>query len=464
MTEENKATVYYKDIGDYLSREEKLAVIRKAGSIDGVDWTVLYPNEHGDWITQRNEKFSTFIPIEPDKKFNNKAQSFFNVYSLGVATNKDVWLYNSSREKLKENTINMVNYYNTQRKKLNSAKKENLTLKAKDFVNYDATKITWTDMFLHDADQNITYNFSDDTLCDSMYRPFFKQQLVYEKQFIQRTYQQLKLFPTPKHQNLLISVHGLGGKKEFSTLITNLIPDLNSLEAGAQCFPLYWYEKVESQNNSLFEQEKETYIRHDAVTDFILDQAKEKYGNKVSKEDIFYYVYGILHSKTYRKIFAADLKKMLPRLPLVSKPQTFWDFSRAGRTLAKLHIEYETVEPYPDVIVTGTESKNFSVQQMKFPKKGQKDTILYNSCITVSNIPEKAYEYVVNGKSAIEWIMERYAVTTDKDSGITNDANDWGKEHGNERYILDLLLSVINVSVQTVDIVNALPEVDWEKE
>ena len=191
---------------------------------------------------------------------------------------------------------------------------------------------------------------------------------------------------------------------------------------------------------------------------------------------------------------------MLPRIPLVSDYEKFWAFSKAGRELANLHLNYESIAPCPGVVVEslerayyetpnqvrgdgdllavaenhtkvvptgstiGVDYEYYEVQQMKFPKKGQKDTILYNHWNTIKNIPEKAYEYVVNGKSAIEWIMERYAITTDKKSGITNNPNDWSREHEKPRYILDLLLSVINVSVQTVDIVNNLPEVDWDKE
>lgn len=153
---------------------------------------------------------------------------------------------------------------------------------------------------------------------------------------------------------------------------------------------------------------------------------------------------------------------MLPRLPLVEDVRDFWKFSKAGRALADLHINYETVPAFEGVTVKGADSGFYTVEKMRFPKKDQKDTILYNSQITISDIPAEAYAYVVNGKSAIEWVMERYAVTTHKESGIKNDPNDWAKEVGNERYILDLLLSVINVSVQTVEIVEGLPGVRFE--
>jgi predicted helicase len=232
-------------------------------------------------------------------------------------------------------------------------------------------------------------------------------------------------------------------------------------------FPLYFYEERKKNSPSLFDVAGEReYIRRDGVSDFILERAQKQYGKNVSKEDIFYYVYGILHSPDYRETFANDLKKMLPRIPLVEDVRDFWAFSKAGRKLAELHINYETVPPHPEVLVTGAENNYFIVEKMRFPKglkaKDKPNTIIYNSQITVSNIPAKAYEYVVNGKSAIEWIMERYQVTVDKASGIKNDPNDWAKEVGNPRYILDLLLSVINVSVQTVEIVAGLPKLEFE--
>ena len=312
---------------------------------------------------------------------------------------------------------------------------------------------------------------------------------------------------------MVICTQSIAGKQEFNPLIANSIPDLH-YNGDTQCFPLYWYETIEPDKTSLFGGSEAQIVKHEAISDFILERAQSKYGNKVQREDIFYYVYGILHSKSYRETFSADLKKMLPRIPLVSDYQKFWSFSKAGRELANLHLNYESIAPCPDVEVESFENVQYkidssaqmpqndsdalmvadsvfdfaqplvtehtrptdaeasrstdyayyAVEQMKFPKKGQKDTIFYNHWHTIKNIPEKAYEYVVNGKSAIEWIMERYAVTTDKKSGITNNPNDWSWEHQKPRYILDLLLSVINVSVQTVDIVNALPEVDWEKE
>ena len=180
----------------------------------------------------------------------------------------------------------------------------------------------------------------------------------------------------------------------------------------------------------------------------------------MGKEDIFYYVYGVLHSKDYLRKFDADLNKMLPRLPLVEKPVDFWVFSKAGRALAELHLKYETQPACPKVKVEGVESGNFRVEKMRFPNKGDKSVIEYNPWITISNIPLDAYDYVLNGRSAIEWIMERYQIKTDKASGITNDPNDWATEHGKPRYILDLLLSIVTVSLETLKIIKTLPQIN----
>jgi len=282
-------------------------------------------------------------------------------------------------------------------------------------------------------------------------------------------------FPTSSQENQIICISGLGGNKDNSTIITDKIPDLNCLDAGTQCFPLYYYEERKVQQRTLFDTDdgEGDYIRRDGISDFILERAKKQYGKNVTKEDIFYYVYGFLHSPEYRTKFANDLKKMLPRLPLVEDIRDFWAFSNAGRKLADLHINYESVPPYEGVVVNGAETLSFidtepegtnlyRVEKMRFPKKDQKDTIIYNSRISIENIPLDAYNYVVNGKSAIEWIMERYQVTTHKESGIKNDPNDWATEVGNPRYILDLLLSIINVSMQTNEIVRGLPKVEFE--
>jgi predicted helicase len=465
-----KATIHYHDIGDYLTREQKLQIIKTFGSSSSVPWKVLEPNEHGDWLSHRDEGFGSMIPIEPEKKYDTKAQAVFTTFSLGLGTNRDAWCYNSSSHALQRNIQETIDFYNQCRTNYQKSKGGSVD----EFIITDSSKIVWTDTLRRDMSKNIEYRISDGRVSDAVYRPFFKQRAYVSQTLNNRVYQLPKLFPNNKLGNLVIDATGIGGSKDFGVLMTNCIPDLQVMFNG-QCFPLYWYEEVKKSSATLFDGSIEgtEYVQRDGVSDWILGEAQKRYGPRVSKEDIFYYVYGFLHSPIYREKFSNDLKKMLPRLPLVESPSDFWKFSKAGRELAELHVNYEKVPPSEAVKVEGAEKLGFlddernanlfRVEQMRFPKKDRKDTIIYNSRITITDIPAEAYEYVVNGKSAIEWVMERYRVTIHKESGIKNDPNDWSAEVGNPRYILDLLLSVIEVSVRTMALVKSLPEVTFDQ-
>ena len=462
-----KAKIHYYDIGDYLSREDKLRIIKQFGSVENIPWNILEPNEHGDWINHRNEMFKDFIPLGDKDDKKNKRTFFVPYYSNGLKTQRDPWCYNSSINTVKEKAKEQIDFYNEQLSKLDQ--KEIVE------IDYDTSKISWTRAVLADIQRKKNYCLKDCAYRESIYRPFFKQYLLYYKPLNEMMYQIPKLFPTPNHKNLVICVSGIGTSKDFSAIITDCIPDLQ-LQFNGQCFPLYWYDSSDADVADLFNQGAEKpmnrYVRKDGVTDWILNSARKQYGYKVTKEDIFYYVYGLLHSPDYRATFATDLKKSLPRLPLVEKADDFWAFSQAGRELANLHLNYETIEPYGKCVIvhapltTKGDSINYHVEKMRFgkidSKIADKSIIHYNHAITIEGIPAEAYEYVVNGKSAIEWVMERYAITTDKKSGITNDPNDWAREHNDEKYILNLLLQVINVSVQTVEIVKGLPNLKFE--
>ena len=501
----HKATIHYHDIGDYLTREQKLKMVKDFRSIASqkLDWQIITPNEKADWINQRDGVFDSLIPLAPEKKFTKEQMAIFNGYSLGVGTNKDAWLYNSSYLELHDNVCSMISYYNQERLRFQDLKRNQMSIKPKDVVTFDATKIAWTDMFLSDLGKDVPYSFEKGNVTNGLYRPYFKQQLLFQKNLIQRTYQQLKFFPTAQSFNVLICVSGVSSSKDFSAIITNCIPDLQLLFNG-QCFPLYWYEENKNPQASLFDDaETNRYIRHDGVTDWILKEVRSRFGGSraITKEHIFYYVYGLLHSKQYRERFADDLKKSLPRIPIVDNVQDFMAFYKAGKELADLHLNYEQginvqttgqdgdyhffatmpmlthrflgVKVSGDIDIwqnewTDATYQHFAVEKMKFAKVrdengklvADKSKIIYNGRITIESIPLKAYEYIVNGKSAIEWIMERYAVTIDKASQIKNDPNDWSREHKQPRYILDLLLSVIILSCQTVDIVNELPKLN----
>ena len=455
------ATIHYHDIGDYLDREQKLKIVKQFKTFGNIQLplTTLEPNEHGDWLSMRNSAFDDFIPIEPEKKYLANPASFFITYSLGTATNRDTWVYNYSINKLQQNIETTVSHYNTEiEKKINHLSSEPLT---------DETLGNWTRDWMNDYKKNKKYSIQNKEFRKSYHRPYALVNTYFADELNQERQQLPKLFPTEEVINIGIVLTGLGTNKDFSVLCVDKLFDLQ-LIANGQCFPLYYYEENNATQKGLFDTDDASagsaskYVRRDAISDFILERAKQQFGKTVTKEDIFYYVYGFLHSKEYRETFANDLKKMLPRLPLIENVKDFWTFSKAGRQLAELHLNYENIAPSPVVTVTGDDGKHYTVDKMRFPKKDQKNTIFYNSHITVSNIPAKAYEYVVNGKSAIEWIMERYQVSTHKESGIKNDPNDWATEVGNPRYILDLLLSIISVSVQTVDIVNSLPKVDFE--
>lgn len=453
------ATIHYHDIGDYLDREEKLKIVRgfKSFANEKFPLSELQSNEHGDWISFRNDAFDNYIPMEPEKKFDLKTKSYFNTYAVGINTARDAWVYNSSKENLSINIIKMIHFYNEQKRKLVL---ENIKSNLESFIDSDQKNISWSVNLKKDLEKGVTHSFKKEDIIEAIYRPFFKQYLYFNKALIERPSLFSKLFPKDSFSNILICTSS-SENDGLAVLITNKAANFH-YNGDTQCFPLYYYEENNALQKGIFDDDStQDFIRRDSISDFISERAKKIYGKNVTKEDVFYYVYGFLHSKEYRETFANDLKKMLPRLPLVEDVKDFWVFSKAGRKLAELHLNYESVVPFPDVKVTGDDGKFYTVEKMRFPKKDQKDTIIYNSKITISNIPEKAYEYVVNGKSAIEWILERYQVSVHKDSGIKNDPNDWADEVGNPRYILDLLLSVINVSVQTVDIVNDLPKVDF---
>jgi predicted helicase len=353
-----------------------------------------------------------------------------------------------------------VDFFNEQASLFAVEKIKKSDLEIGEFVAYDDTKISWSRAFLTEAKSGKRKTFDETKLTIGLYRPFFKQHVYFSRELNNVVSRMDSFYPTPTTENRVICVSA--AKDGIPVLITDCIPDLH-FNGDTQAFPLYYYEDRAKAAPSLFDAAQENeYIRRDGVSDFILAQARSRYGERVTKEDVFYYVYGFLHSPDYRTRFSSDLKKMLPRLPLVEVPKDFWAFSKAGRDLTKLHLEYDNFAIAPSaeaigVTVRGAESGHFRVEKMRFPSKDDKSTILFNSQIIVENIPSMAYEYQVNGKSAIEWVMERYAVTTHKDSGIKNDPNDWAAEVGNERYILDLLLSVIRLSVETVEIVRGLP-------
>lgn len=439
-----QATLHYHDIGDYLSREQKLEIIQGFGNYSAIPWQTLIPDEHGDWLNHRTSGYEKFLPIgDKATKGNKDTKALFTLFSNGINTARNAWCYNFSQSSLENNIRRSIDFFNAQ-----SGRTE---------LDYDPTKFSWDRQQRKDAERGKQYVYKPSAVVFSAYRPFCKLHGYIHRELNNCVYQIPKFFPTPKHANKVIQITGNGSSKPFSILICSTIPDYEVISKG-QCFPLYWYEERNADEPMLelgLEADAGDYIRHDGISNFGLKQFRTAYGDpKIGKEDIFYYVYGLLHSTEYRTRFENDLKKELPRIPFA---KDFWAFSKAGRKLAELHLHYETIEPWA---VKEASTGNYRVTKMRFPKKGIRHTIIYNDTCTLSEIPDEAYEYIVNGKSAIEWLMERYAVTTDKDSGIVNNPNDWCDEQGNPRYIIDLVKRVIRVSLETMEIVKSLPDIN----
>lgn len=458
--------IYFHDIGDYLSREEKLEKIAGFSSVTGIEqWQQITPDEHGDWLKQRDDSFSQFIVLG-DKK--GDSAKLFDNFSQGVLTARDAWAYNASQIKLTSNMTGMISFYNAEVARFNAAH-PSLDSKARQakvdgFVDTNPARISWTRALKQDLGKNRSYVFQANCLMPSLYRPFTKQWLYFDRRFNEMVYQIPRLFPTTECQNLVILVKARWSTGQIA-FITDRPPAFTP-DGGEQCFPLYLYdEAAQASGDDLFAGSTEGGLRRrDAITDAGLAHFQSAYpGEATSKEDLFYYVYGILHSPDYRERFADNLSKELPRIPTVKKSADFWAFSKAGRALAELHLNYEAVEPYPLTIeAKGTlTDADYRVEKMKFAKKGDKSTVIYNHRITLKGIPEAAWDYVVNGKAALDWVMERQSVRTDKASGIVNDANDWAIETmGNPKYPLELFQRVVTVSLETQKIVNALPPLD----
>ncbi len=469
--------IYFSDIGDYLTREQKLEIIADFKSIKGIEdngaWQVLTPDIHGDWLNQRDDSFYQFLKLGEKKEKN--IPKLFESYSMGIKTNRDEWVYQYSQKKLESILASSINFYNLEVDRLSGQTKEEIELN----LNRDKSKIKWTTDIQSDLVKGKKYTVNKEDIIQAIYRPFSKQWVYANKNWNWTRHLIPQYFPTGNSENKVIYISGVGnGGKAFTTLIVDLTPDLNLEHSGGQGFPLYLYEEVTQEKNvgsgDLFDESLDLtvtetkYERKDGISDEGLQHFQTAYPNEqITKEDVFYYTYGLLHSEEYRTRYADNLTKELPRIPCVKKAEDFWAFSKAGRELAHWHLNYETVDKYPATLDTGSTAYNslsaedFYVEKMKFAKKGEKGTVIYNKRITIKDIPVEAYEYVVNGKPALEWVMERQCVSTHKDSGIVNDANDWANETmNNAAYPLELFLRVITVSLETMKIVRSLPKLD----
>ncbi|MFS7342504.1 DEAD/DEAH box helicase [Rahnella inusitata] len=459
--------IYFHDIGDYLTREEKLEKISEFVSINGIakahGWQSITPDAYNDWLNQRDDSFGDFISI--GRKEKDTSLAIFGIYSMGVKTNRDDWVYNYSIRTVNDNVDVMIDTFNSEIDRLPEC-----VGSISDWVIRDKSKIKWTSDILNILGKKNKQYKEGECFTVGLYRPFSKEWFYSNKTWNWSRHLVPRFIPEKGAHNLIIGLTGVGETKGFTCLITNISPNLHFI-AGSQCFPLYIYDEDPNYHEGdgfLLGETGGKYIKRDAITDDGFCYFKDKYKNsRIEKEDVFYYVYGLLHSDEYRSSYADNLSKELPRIPCVKSVEDFFEYSKAGRNLADLHLNYETIEPYKATIDTGSLSysqlgkDDFYVEKMKFAKKGEKGTVIYNNKIRIKNIPIEAYDYIVNGKSALEWVMEQQSVSTNNDSGIVNDANDWAIETmDNPRYPLELFLRIITVSLETQKIVNNLPKLD----
>ena len=469
------------DIGDYLNREEKLARVAKFKSVGGIDkvsgWQLIKPDEHFDWVNQRERNFNQFLALSSKKNFVEHTQ-VFHAFSSGVITGRDAWCYNFSTCALEDAIRRLLETYNAERKRLKREGVDSASISTRELsslIDNDPTRIKWSATLKKWLQRDMVLDFDFGRIALSQYRPFQRQYLYFSRWLNHSAYSIPHIFPHGDAENLLICVTGRGGTDAFSILMVKEIPNLDMIAKG-QCFPRWLYHKAPNAAETLLPSDEvpdaHGYVRTSAITDNALATFRNQIGTDVFANDLFYYVYGALHVPGYGIRYSNNLRKELARLPVPDDADQFWSLTAAGRQLADLHVNFDDADEWDLHFEKGGWSpaigtaKNhwFRVEKpMRHPKK-DRTRITYNQFITVQNIPEEAYDYMVNGKPAIAWVMERQCVKTDKSSGIVNDANRYALEtKGDPAYPLKLLAKVIHISLETLRIVRNLPEPSWAK-
>ena len=454
--------IHYRDIGDYLTHEQKLDALTEAVSIKGIsDWQIITPDKSYDWIDQRSEAFAQFYPLGSEEARAGKIDdAIFKLYSLGVATNRDAYIYNFSRDTCAENAQRMTQDYLAAISELEG----NPELTVEEVVHRYSTSIKWDDTLKNRLKQKTTTEFKDGYIRKVSYRSLVATNCYSDYTFITRKGQMDRIFPDSSSENYVICVPGKGLRNPFSALITNTITDLNFCEAGARCFPRWRYpQPVDTSNTtSEFQGFDEAPERIDNISDTALRAFQEHYSDEtITKDDIFDYIYGILHAPSYSEQFANDLSKMIPRIPYAPD---FRAFAEAGKHLADLHLNYETCQQYPDLSVEPLtpsllweekpEHFRLGKRAMRFADKQARTTLIINEHVCVSGIPEEAHRYVVNGRTPLEWFIDRYKIKQDKNSGIINDPNGWFE---NPRDLITAIERIVYVSVESTKIIESLP-------
>ena len=452
----NGCKIQYRDIGDYLTREEKLDRLGEAVSIKGFrDWHTITPNAYYDWVNQRSETFAQFYPLgSDDARAGRTDDTIFHLYSQGIKTGRDVYLYNFSRDACAENAKLMVIDYLGAISELGN----NLEITIDEAAHRHSQNITYDDTLMSNLRRMRSTGFNKDYTRKAAYRPFVKAHCYADYFFIQRKYQMDRIFPDPLSENRSICVPGIGSQKPFSVLMTDTLPDLGFNDA-CQCFPQWRYPQPTDADHITSGEEPE---RIDNISDTALHTFHEHYSDDtITKDDLFYYIYGILHAPSYRKQFANDLSKMIPRIPYAPDFRTF---AEAGAALADLHLNYEKCEQYPDLsvgpvtpnLLWQAEPEHFRLgtRAMRFADRETKTTLIINEHVCLSGIPEAAHRYVVNGRTPLEWFIDRYKIKQDRNSGIVNDPNGWFE---NPRDLITAIERIIYVSVESTKIIESFP-------
>ena len=439
--------IFYTRVDEFWRKEEKYHYLNSKEHYANIEWQAITPDQRYTWLTEGlHVEFETFIPIGTKEAKMTKAEVkdvIFNIYSNGVKTNRDTWVYNRNRNTLAENMRRMIDTYNEQVFKWQhqEALSTNSEVSVVDFVVYDDTKIKWDRELRQHLQRGRIAEYTETKVRNSLYRPFTKSHLYFDRVMNNCVYVLPSIFPTPETEmeNRVICVVAVGTKKPFHCLMTQQIPDLH-FTGDSQGFPFYTYD--EDGTN-----------RRENITDWALTQFRAHYQNDtIGKWDIFHYVYALIHHPDYRERYQANLKRDLPRLPYTPD---FWAFAKAGKRLGEIHIGYEDVSEYPLRFV---ENRDFSidwrVEKMQLSK--DKTQIVYNDFLTLDGIPAKVFEYRLGNRSALEWVIDQYCVKTDRRSGIINDPN----REDDPQYIVKLIKKVVTVSLETVEIVEGLPGID----
>lgn len=459
--EAKRRGLFYANLRKDMPRYEKLSEIERAASVAGVKWTKLKPDARNTWLTPENaDLFASCIPIADKDARDNKPGSpgvVFTDYSLGIATHRDGVVYDFSQQSLLDRIKLFIDAYNTEVDRWRRAPK-GATLDR----YIDHTRVVWDDDLKKHLTRGEYVDFSATHVRAVSYRPFSARHLYLDAHLNARRYGLPRYFPTARHENTVMWVK-TGAEVPLWLLAVDKPVDLLS-QGGSQCFPAFTFGEDDGPGR-------------ENITDWALDLFRRYFAavpdagpaaKKIAKLDLFHYVYAMLHHTGYRETFAENLKRELPRIPLAATLADFKAFVKAGEALAKLHLHYDDeaiVKPHPLKEVWaavpkgegGGRRKDYRIaDKMKISK--DKDSLRVNDSLTLVGIPPEVFRYRLGNRSALEWVIDQYQVTTDKKTGQVSDCNAWGEERDDPEYIVRLVKQVVTVSVETMKIVDGLPK------